>query len=310
MDNRTGFRPDGAPEQRGGPAFYAAQARRALGIEHDLWALTTHVPVPVFATAVGIAVAAGAFLARPQRLGYPAGIGVDVVLALLVGVAIVVQGRHALPGRGWGVRAGLLPAAALLALALVLAGSDDRLVDVGAAAVAAAVIAATPLLVEDGGAWGARGRSWRRLVHDAAVVAVATPVAVAAASGHLAAAAGPVLAGVALGALALATATVPADEDRRVSQGLGGATREPVGARGEGWWRPLLAAAVVAVATAILAVPASSVGQGRGGAVVLLGWYGLRGGLEALLQAPRRASAMAEHVVFVAAAVGLLLAGR
>jgi hypothetical protein len=311
VDNRTGFRPDGAPERRGGPAFYAAEARRALGIEHDLWALTTSVPVPVFSTAVGIGVAAGAFLARPQRLGYPGGIGVDVVLAVLVGVAIVVQGRQALPGRRWGVRAGLLPAAALLALALVLAGSDDRVVDVLAAAVAAAVIAATPILVDDGGASRARRWSWRRLVHDAAAVAVATPVAVAAASGHLGAAAGPALAGVALGALALATATLPAADlclvPSSISHGPDGGAGHLGHARREGWWRAPLAAAGVALVTAILAVPASSVGQGRGGAVILLGWYGVRGGLGALLHDPRRASAIAEHAVFVAVAIALLL---
>lgn len=280
-------RPGDRPGSHGGPAFYAAQARRALGLSSEVRALGTRVPRPVFAAAVAVAVCAAAVLVRPQRLGYPVGVVLDVVLAGLTGATLVAHARLVCPSEVRpGVAAAFLPGAALLSLALVLAGTDDLVVDVVAAAVAAAVIAGVPYI--ETLEIAARASPVLRVGRDAAAVLTAVPACVAAGSSLP----GPAR----LVLVTVVTAALGADAGRHLAP-----------------WRVALVvpAAVGAAVAGAAAVAATPLAQGPGAVAVLLAWHGSRGGLAHLLQpGPSRMAAVLEHAGFVAVAAAVLVLGR
>jgi hypothetical protein len=283
VDNRTGIRP---PDPRGGRghAFYAEQARRALGIQ--LHGPLAELQTPIFHFLIGALVAGIAVLARPQQVGVPLGIGLDVVLALLSVAALLTYDRFFCPPEVRpGLEGGALPTAALLAEAVVLAGTSDARLWVPAVVVAVLVVAAAPHL----SALRLAGRddAWLRLARDAAGVAVMVPVLIAGCSS----ASGP-LRGFMVAAGGFLTA-VDAVHAERAGRGR----------------RGLVAAVAVGVVVAGCLVPATrGVQVAAAGGVLLVLWYGLRG-VAASVCAPRVSrGAVAEYSVFVLAAAALLSA--
>ena len=281
MDNRTGFRP---PERRaGGHAFHAQQARHALGLTLDR--PLAELRTPIFHFAVGALVAGIAVLARPQRVGVPLGIALDVVLAVVASAALLVYDRWFCPPEARpGLEGGALPTAALLAESLVLAGTSDGRLWIPAAAVAALVIAVAPHL----SAMRIAGRdgAWLRLARDAAGVLVMSPVLVAATSS-----ADGIVRGTVLAAAAFLT-TLDALHTEQ-------ATR----------LRGVLASAAVAVALTGALIPATRVGQtgaAAAGGILLVLWYGLRGLAVAGGTAKLSRGVIAEYGFFVVVAAGLL----
>lgn len=280
VDNRTGIRP---PERGGGRghAFYADQARRALGIQ--LHGPLAELSTPIFHFLIGGLVAGIAVLARPQRVGLGLGIGLDVVLALLSVAALLAYDRLFCPPEARpGLAGGALPTAALLAEAVVLAGTNDARLWVPAVVIAVVVVAAAPHL----SALRLAGRddAWLRLSRDAAGVAVMVPVLIAGCSP----AAGPV---------------------RGVIVAAGGflTTVDAVHAERAGRRRGVVAAFLVGLAVACCLVPATRGAQvPAAGGILLVLWYGLRG-IAASVCAPRVSrAAVAEYGVFVVAAAVLL----
>jgi hypothetical protein len=293
VDNPAEIRPEvgsaaeSGGEQSTGHAYYADQARRALGVGMER--LLPRVPAPVFHGLVGGAVAATAVLARPQAVGRRTGALLDLVLAGICALTIVyydrlVCSREARPGLGGGV----LPAAAILGLAVALSGIED--VRLGAAAVlaAAAVIGVVPHL----SALAAAGIDswWLRALREVARLAVMIPVCLAGASALPLRIRAPI---VFAGALATAHDTIRGE--------------------GTGRWRSLLGAFAVAVLCAAATMGATRVSsQAAGGAVLLFIWHGLRGmfGMFGQLPADRRQRLLVvEHGIFVLAggvALGVL----
>jgi hypothetical protein len=281
VDNRTGFRP---PERRaGGHAFHAQQARRALGLIPDR--PLAELRTPIFHFAVGALVAGIAVLARPQRVGVPLGIALDLVLAVFASVALFVYDRlFCHPEARPGLEGGALPTAALLAESLVLAGTNDGRLWIPAVVVAALVIAVAPHL----SAMRIAGRDgvWLRLARDAAGVLVMGPALVAATS----AADGPVR-GVVLAAAAFLT-TLDALH-----------TEQATRARG------VIASLAVAAAVSAALIPATRGGQtgaATAGGILLVLWYGLRGLAVAGGTARLSRGVIAEYGLFVVVAAGLL----
>lgn len=282
MDNRTGFRPPDPRRRVGGHAFYAEQARRALGVDSD--GPLAELRAPIFHFLVGALVAGIAVLARPQRVGLPLGIALDVVLCGLASLAFLAFDRLTCPPEGRpGIEGGALPTAALLAEALVLAGTDEARLWVPAVVIAAFVIAAAPHL----SALRIAGRDgpWLRVARDVAGVAVLGPVLIAGCSG----APGP-LRGFLLWCGSFLTVVDALHTERAVRR------------------RGLVAAFVVGVMVACSVIPAGRAGQAAAAATLLVLWYGLRGlASVALAQVPRRSrGALAEYGFFVAVA-GFLL---
>jgi hypothetical protein len=273
VDNRTGFR-------AAGPAFYAEQARRALGVQPD--GSIAELRAPVFHFVIGAVVAGVAVLARPQRVGLPLGIAVDVLLAVLAALALLVFDRLSCPPEVRpGPEGGALPTAALLAEAVVLAGTDQRAVWIPAAVAAAAVIAAAPHL----SALRIAGRegAWLRVARDAAGVAVMGPVLIAGTGTAPIALRGFMLAA---GAFLTIVDALHTERARR--------------------WRTLPVALFAAVLVAVAVIPATHGGQAAGAAWLLVLWYGLRG-LAVIAGAGRWvAGAVLEYAIFVVIA-GLLL---
>ena len=281
MDNRTPIRPPGSGSGRG-HAFYAEQARRALGIQ--LHGPLAELQTPIFHFLIGALVAGVAVVARPQQVGVPLGIGLDFLLAMLSVAALLTYDRFFCPPEVRpGLEGGALPTAALLAEAVVLAGTSDARLWVPAVVIAVVVVAAAPHL----SALRLAGRddAWLRLSRDTAGVAVMVPVLIAGCS----AASGP-LRGFIVAAGGFLTA-VDAVHAERAGRGR----------------RGLLAALCVAVVVAGCLVPATRGAQiPAAGGILLLLWYGLRG-VAASVCAPRVSrGAVAEYGVFVVAAAALL----
>jgi len=289
VDNRTGFRPPGGPSgptpprRAGGHAFYAEQARRALGIDHD--GALAELRAPIFHFVVGALVAGIAVLARPQQVGLGLGIALDVLLMGLASLALLAFDRLTCPPEARpGVEGGALPTAALLAESVVLAGTDLKALWIPAAVLAALVIAAAPHL----SAMRIAGRDspWLRVARDAAGVATLGPVLIAGCSSAL----GPVRGFIiAAGTFLTVVDALHTERAARV--------------------RTIVIAAVVAVLVSGSVVPATRAGQAIGAASLLVLWYGLRGlaAVAAVWRGRRSLGALAEYGLFVAIA-GLLLA--
>lgn len=280
MDNRTGIRP---PERDGGRghAFYASQARRALGIQ--LHGPLAELRTPIFHFVIGAFVAGVAVVARPQRVGIPLGIGLDVVLASLGVVALLTYDRLFCPPEARpGIGGSAMPTAALLAESVVLAGTSDAHLWVPAVVLAVFIVAAAPHL----GAMRLAGRddAWLRLARDAAGVAVMVPVLIAGVSS----AAGPVRGSiVAAGSFLTVIDAVHTERGRP--------------------WRGVVAAFVVAVVVAGCIVPATQGAQvPAAGGILLVLWYGLRGLAVAAASGRMARGVVAEYGVFVVAAAALL----
>jgi len=292
VDNRTGFRPPGSggsagppppPRRAGGHAFYAEQARRALGIDHE--GPLAELRAPIFHFVVGALVAGIAVLARPQQVGLGLGIGLDVLLMGLASLALLAFDRLTCPPEARpGLEGGALPTAALLAEAVVLAGTDQKPLWIPAVVVAALVIAAAPHL----SAMRIAGRdtAWLRVARDAAGVATLGPALIAGCSSAL----GPVRGFIiAAGTFLTVVDALHTERAPRV--------------------RSLVIALVVAVLVSGSVVLATRGGQAIGAASLLVLWYGLRGwAVTAAVPRGRRSlGALAEYGIFVAIA-GLLLA--
>jgi hypothetical protein len=255
-------------------------ARRALGVQHD--GALAELRAPIFHVVVGLLVAGIAVLARPQRVGVPLGVALDVVLAAVVTLALLVFDRLSCPPEARpGLAGGALPVAALLAEAVVLAGTEEKALWVPAVVVAAAVIAAAPHL--SAMALAGRDGGLIRLGRDAAGVAAMWPVLIAGCSS----AAGPVR-GLMLAAGSSLTVVDALHTERaaRVRMVVAG----------------LLVAAVVGLAV----VPATRGGQAAAAATLLVLWYGLRGLAVVAGSARWSRGALVEYGAFVAIAAALL----
>jgi hypothetical protein len=240
---------------------------------------------PIFHFVVGALVAGIAVLARPQQVGLALGIGLDVVLMGLASLALLAFDRLTCPPEARpGLEGGALPTAALLAEAIVLAGTDQKQLWIPAVVVAAVVIAAAPHL----SAMRIAGRddAWLRVARDAAGVATLGPVLIAGCSSAL----GPVR-GFMLAAGSFLT-VVDALHTERAPRARG-----------------LVIAGVVAAVVAGSVIPATRGGQAVAAATLLVLWYGLRG-LAVVVATWRRSwrslGAVAEYGSFVAVA-GFLL---
>jgi len=273
--------PNPPPRRRvGGHAFYAEQARRALGVQSD--GPLAELRAPIFHFVIGALVAGVAVLARPQQVGLGLGILLDLALTGLATLALLTFDRLTCPPEARpGLEGGALPTAALLAEALVLAGTDEKRLWIPAVVIAAAVIAAAPHL----SALRIAGRddAWLRVARDAAGVAVLAPVLIAGCSSAPAALRGFVLAA---GSLLTVVDAVHTEHVPRV--------------------RGLVAAAVVAAAVTGSVIPAMHGGQAAAAAMLLVLWYGLRGVAVVLAGDRRSGGALAEYGFFVAVAGAML----
>jgi hypothetical protein len=294
VDKRTGFRssqplaqpptaqPEPQPDTRStGHAYYADQARRALGVTRELRILP-RVPAPVFHGMVGVGVAAMAVLARPQIVGARRGVILDLLLAAVTALAIVYYDRLVCPpGARPGLEAGLLPAAALLSEAVVLASTDDAGAVVAAVPLAAMVMAVTPHLR----ALRAAGQEgWlQRLLGELIRVVVLLPVCLVGASSLVT---WQRLALVAAGAGAVAYDALSAgDEPRHVAR-----LRLLAGA--------LLTGGAVAVAAVFAGTSSSQPGAAAG---LLAIWHGAQGIVGHLGVNQVQRWAALEYAAFVAA---------
>jgi Protein of unknown function (DUF5656) len=285
VDNRTGIRPPSETQEardRGrGHAFYAAQARRALGVQ--LHSPLGELRTPIFHFVIGVLVAGIAVMARPDRVGVWLGIGLDVVLALLGVAALMTYDRLFCPPEARpGLEGGALPTAALLGEAVVLAGTSAAGLWVPAVVLAAVVIAAAPHLSSR--RLAGHDEAWLRLARDAAGVAVMVPAVIL----GLSSAPGPVRGFVVWAAAALTTVDAVHTE-----QG--------------GRRRGLVASFLVGAVVAGCLVPATRGAQvTAAGGLLLVLWYGLRGLAVASTGSRLSRVAVAEYGVFVAAAGTLL----
>jgi hypothetical protein len=247
----------GLPEVRlTGHAFYAEEARRALGIVREIRAVTVaRVPAPLFHGAVAAAVAVTAVLVRPQVTGWPLSILLDLALAVLTALAIVhydlvLCAEETRPGPD----SFILPVGAVISLAVSLAGTGDHRAGALAVLLGAGVIAGAPHLA----ALRAAGLETplARQLREVAAVLVCVPA---------------VLAGAAPGLPWWLRGLV-------VLLGTTATAYEAVRADGVPWRRTALAALGAGSLTALTAAGAGGLfGQAATATALLLLWYGLRG---------------------------------
>jgi hypothetical protein len=275
-----------------GHAFYAEEARRALGIAREIRAVTVaRVPAPLFHGAVGAAVALTAVLVRPQATGWAVSVALDVVLAVLTALAIVHYDLVLCPEETRpGPDTFILPVAAVISLAVSLAGSTDRRTGALAVVLGAAVIAGAPHLAALRAA-GLETPAVRQL-RELAAVLVCVPA---------------VLAGAAAGLPWWLRGTV-------VLLGTTATAYEAVRADGVTWRRTALAAVGTGTVTAVAATGAGGVvGQAATAAALLLLWYGLRGLLGGVSAGRLGRGPLLEYGGFIVAAglaFGVAAAGR
>jgi hypothetical protein len=288
-----GGEPDaGSGPRRTGHAFYADEARRALGIVREIRAVTVaRVPAPVFHGAVGAGVAVTAVLVRPQSTGWVLSTALDVMLAVLTALAIIHYDLVLCPeGTRPGPDSFILPVAAVISLAVALAGSTDLRVDALAVLIAAGVIVTAPHLA----AMRAAGQETPplRQLREVTAVLVCVPAVLAGAA--------PGLSWWVRGAVVLLGTTAGA--------------YDAVRADGVPWRRTALAALAAGLATALTAAAAGGLfGQAAIAMSLLLLWYGLRGLLGGLSAGRLGRGPLLEYGAFIVAAglaFGVAAAGR
>ncbi len=241
---------------RTGHAFYADEARRALGIVREIRAVTVaRVPAPLFHGVVGAAVALTAVLVRPQTTGWVVSLGLDVALVVLTALAIIHYDLVLCPEETRpGPDTFILPVAAVISLAVSLAGSGDLRINALAVLIGTAVIAGAPHLAAMRAA-GLETPAGRQL-REVAAVLVCVPAVLAGAS--------PGLSWWVRGAVVLLGTTATA--------------YDAVRADGVALRRTALAALTVGGITAVTAAIAGGLfGQAATAVSLLLLWYGLRG---------------------------------
>jgi hypothetical protein len=272
-----------------GHAFYADEARRALGISTTEPRLA-EVPFPIIHAALGVAACAVAVALRPGAVGLTGSVVGVTALCAVTGAALAVYDRLVYPPElRPTLEAIALPVAALGAFSLVLAATvalGPRLV---AAAVTVAVCGGLPHLGELRAAgregWGAR------FLRDAAAIAVLVPVLLAAASTAL-----PLGLRVAVALLGTGLVTLDGLQTEEMSR------RHALA---------LAALMAVVVTAAMVVVARALVTPGVVAAVTLVTWYGARGVAGSTVFAPRRLSSAVEHLVVVAIALcGVYLVTR
>ncbi|TME00621.1 MAG: hypothetical protein E6I76_00095 [Chloroflexi bacterium] len=290
---------EGGPEEGGPPAprrtghaFYADEARRALGIVREIRAVAVaRVPAPLFHGAVGAGVAVTAVLVRPQATGWVLSIALDIILAVLTALAIihydlVLCEEETRPGPD----SFILPVAAVISLAVSLAGSTDLRVNALAVLIGTGVIVAAPHLA----AMRAAGQETPllRQLREITAVLVCVPA---------------VLAGAAPGLSWWVRGTV-------VLLGTTAGAYDAVRADGVPWRRTALAALAAGLATALTAAAAGGLfGQAAIAMSLLLLWYGLRGLLGGLSAGRLGRGPLLEYGAFIVAAglaFGVAAAGR
>lgn len=289
--------PPGPPEpaeptrERGGPrghAFYAAEARAALGIAP--WISATHlpdVPAPAFQGVVALLTSGLVVLVRPQAVGVVAAGILDAALMALCCTAILFHAR--LVGRAGfrpGVEITALPAATLVALQITVAGTAWVVAGAVAVALTAAVIVLVPHL--DALRSSGRDELGIRLGLDIAGILASVPFALVGASSAGWWSGRALLVGAGCGAICYDALRVEVGRGRRAVAG----------------------AVAVAVVIAVLTPAASrTVTQAAGATALLLLWYGLRGlGTTVLPGHPARAPVV-EYSAFCLAAVATLVFG-
>ena len=278
--------------RRTGHAFYADEARRALGVVREIRAVTVaRVPAPVFHGAVGAGVAVAAVLVRPQATGLALSAVLDVVLAALTALAIIHYDLVLCPEETRpGPDSFILPVAAVCSLAVSLAGSSDLRIGALAVLVATAVVAGSPHLA----AMRAAGLETQRVRHrrEAAAVLVWVPA---------------VLAGAAPGLSWWVRGVV-------VLLGTSAAAYDAVRADGVPWRRTVVAAAAAGLITALTAAATGGLfGQAATATALLLLWYGLRGLLGGASAGRLGRGPLLEYgafIVFAGLAFGVAAAGR
>jgi len=249
------------------------------------------VPAPVFHGAVGAGVAVTAVLVRPQVTGWVLSILLDVALAVLTALAIIHYDRVLCPEETRpGPDSFILPVAAVISLAVSLAGSTDLRIDALAVLIGAGVIVTAPHLA----AIRAAGQETPllRQLREVTSVLVCVPA---------------VLAGAAPGLSWWVRGTV-------VLLGTTAGAYDAVRAEGVPWRRTALAALAAGLATALTAAAAGGLfGQTAIAMSLLLLWYGLRGLLGGLSAGRLGRGPLLEYGAFIVAAAlafGVAAAGR
>lgn len=272
--------------RRRGNAFYAENARTALGVRNEVHSLAD-VPLPLVHTALGIAVCAVVASLRPQVLGLRGSVISSGALGVATATTLTLYDRLVY-GRDLrhGVAATFLPVAAIAAFVVVLGGTGDLALRIPAGLVAALVIGGIPHL----GGLRAAGRegTWTRLLRDGAGVAVLAPLLLAAFGGGLATWSSALLCG--CGVLLVSA-------DALLTEELAGRVAVAGG---------VLIAVLLAALVPLL--PAAGRGTVRAGLLLVL-WYGLRGLAAALLSRSRHRPLLLEYGAFVALAGAAIAAG-
>jgi hypothetical protein len=272
-----------------GHAFYADEARRALGIPTTEPRLAD-VPFPIIHAALGVAACAVAVALRPGAVGLVGSVLGVAALCAVTGAALALYDRLVYPAPLRPTLESIaLPVAALGAFSLVLAATvaiETRLV---AAVVTVAVCGGLPHL---GGLRASGREGWgARFLRDAAAIAVLAPVFLAAASTALP-----------LGLRAAVTAVGV------VLVTLDGLQSEEIPRR-HAWALALLTAGVVT--GALVGVLRVLSAPGVVAAVTLVIWYGTRGVAASTMYPPRRLSGAMEHLAVAAIALcGVYLVAR
>jgi hypothetical protein len=265
-----------------GHAFYADEARRALGIPTTEPRLAD-VPFPIIHAALGVAACAVAVALRPGAVGLLGSVIGVASLCAVTGAALAIYDRAVYPAQLRPTLESIaLPVAARGAFSLVLAATvaiETRLV---AAVVTVAVCGGLPhlagLRASGREGWGAR------FLRDAAAIAVLAPVFLAAASNAL-----PPGLRIAVTAVGVILVTLDGLQSEEIP-------------RRHAWALALLTALVVTGALVGVARALST--PGVVAAVTLVIWYGTRGVAASTVYPPRRLSGALEHLAVVAIALG------
>lgn len=284
MDNRTGFR------GLRGPAYHAAQARRALRPIADPRSFGG-LPLPLVHIALGLAASAVLLLIQPGVMPAPAAAVFATVVAVATAAALILYDRLVYAAEirpGWEGAA--LPTAAIAAFATVLIAGAHLPLRLAAAAASALIIAVVPQLA----GLRAVGREGRfiRLARDAAGLVVLIPLLVAAVSATEL-------------SLSLRCAAVAAAVTLVSVDGLRSEALAPP--------RALGGALVVGVVLGGATAAASHWGEGSAAssASLLLLWYLVRGSVGGLAMGRRPVWVLAEYgAVTIAALVALRIVSR